>query len=63
MKMILHYEKKEYVLDNLIPEVDMKTATPEEIATNAKHVDDATKVACIIIATMTLELQNSYEDY
>lgn len=28
-----------------------------------QHIDDATKVACIMIATMTLELQKTYEDY
>lgn len=37
--------------------------TPEEIVEHKHHVNDASKVACIMIATISLDLQNSYEDY
>lgn len=59
----MRYDNKECVLDNPIPEISMKTATPKDVATNAKHVDVATKVACIMIAIMSPELQKYYEDY
>lgn len=38
-------------------------ATRKEIALHKQHVDDATNVACIMIATMVPDLQKSYEDY
>ncbi|KAI3768716.1 hypothetical protein L2E82_19546 [Cichorium intybus] len=61
--MALRYENKEYVLETELVDVDPETATPEEIASYQKHSDDATKVACIMIATMNPELQRIYEDY
>lgn len=61
--MALRFENKEYVLDKELIEVDPDTPTPEEYASYKKHYDDATKVACIMVATMTPELQIFYEDY
>ncbi|KAI3739397.1 hypothetical protein L2E82_29801 [Cichorium intybus] len=61
--MALRFEHKEYVLETELVEVDPNTATPEEIASYTKHSDDATKVACIMIATMNPELQRIYKDY
>lgn len=52
LKMNPCYENRQYVLDTLIHEIDMETTTPEEIYANAKHVDGAIKVACIMIVTM-----------
>ncbi|KAI3711037.1 hypothetical protein L2E82_40840 [Cichorium intybus] len=63
IKMALRFEHKEYVLETELVEVDPDTATPEEVAAYTKHSDDATKVACIMIATMNPELQRIYEDY
>ncbi|KAI3680369.1 hypothetical protein L2E82_50354 [Cichorium intybus] len=63
IKMTLRFEHKEYVLETELVEVDPDTATPEEIASYTKHSDHATKVACIMIATMNPELQRIYEDY
>ncbi|KAI3778460.1 hypothetical protein L2E82_07787 [Cichorium intybus] len=61
--MALRFEHKEYVLETELVEIDPDNATPEEIAQYSKHSDDATKVACIMIATMNPELQRIYEDY
>ncbi|KAI3753413.1 hypothetical protein L2E82_25465 [Cichorium intybus] len=63
IKMALRFEHKEYVLETELIEIDPDTATPDEIAQYSKHSDDATKVACIMIATMNPELQRIYEDY
>ena len=61
--MVTCYEDKEYVLDKELKEIDESTATPKEITDFRAHERDATKVACIMLATMTVELQKSYEDY
>ena len=37
--------------------------TPKEIVAYEKHYKDSTKVLCIMVATMTLELQRHDEDY
>ncbi|KAI3499715.1 hypothetical protein L1887_35524 [Cichorium endivia] len=63
IKMALRFEHKEYVLETEFVEIDPDTATPEELAQYTKHSDDASKVACIMIATMNPELQRIYEDY
>ncbi|CAH1435647.1 unnamed protein product [Lactuca virosa] len=63
IRMVTRYEDKEYVLDKELKELDETTATPEEVAEYMTHERDATKVACIMMATMTAELQKSYEDY
>ena len=55
--MTLCYENKNYVLDNPISEVDEMTVTPEELSLHTQHTGDATKVTCIMVATMLLELQ------
>ena len=63
IRMITRYEDKEYVLDKELKEINESTATPQEIAEFRAHERDATKVACIMTATMTAELQKSYEDF
>ncbi|KAL7611006.1 hypothetical protein Lser_V15G13097 [Lactuca serriola] len=63
IRMVTRYEEKEYVLDKELKEIDESTATLQEIADFRAHERDATKVACIMMATMTVELQKSYEDY
>ena len=63
IRMITRYEDKEYVLDKELKEIDETTTTPQKIADFQAHERDATKVACIMLATMTGELQKSYEDF
>ena len=58
----LRYEDKEYVIDKDLKEIDEQTATPEQIEEYRVHERDASKVSCIMISTMTVELQKSYED-
>ena len=54
--MDLHFGDKEYVLEKPLDEIDEEKATPEEMVAYKKHYNDATKVACIMVAIMTLEL-------
>ncbi|KAL7601099.1 hypothetical protein Lser_V15G26807 [Lactuca serriola] len=61
--MAFRYEEKEYVIDEKLKEIDETKASTEEIAEYRDHEKDATKVSCIMVATMTPELQRFYEDY
>ena len=63
IRMITRYEDKEYVLDRELKVVNEATNTPEELLEFIAHEKDATKVSCIMMATMTPELQKSYEDF
>ncbi|CAH1413538.1 unnamed protein product [Lactuca virosa] len=60
--MALRFENKEYVLEKELKELDENEATPEDLAAYKKHYDDATKVACIMVATMSPELQRALEE-
>lgn len=59
IRIVTCYEDKEYVLYKELKEVNIKTATPEEIAAFKAPERDATKVHCIMLATMTAKLQKS----
>lgn len=63
IKMDLCFEDKEYVLEKPLDDIDEESATTEQIVAYKKHYNDATKVSCIMVATMTPELQRHYEDY
>ncbi|XP_023758608.1 uncharacterized protein LOC111907046 [Lactuca sativa] len=63
IRMTLRFDDKEYVLEKEMNEIDESKATPEEIVDYKTHCKDATKVSCIMVATMTPELQRFYEDY
>ena len=60
--MAIHYKDREYVLDKELKEIAVTTATPKKIVEHTTHETDATKVSCLMITTITVELQNSYED-
>jgi len=62
IRAIARYEDKEYVLDEKLEKINPEIATPAEMTTFETHERDATKVHCIMIATMNAEFQKSYED-
>ncbi|KAL7587694.1 hypothetical protein Lser_V15G37713 [Lactuca serriola] len=62
IRTIARYEDKEYVLDEKLEKINPEIATPAEITTFETHERYATKVHCIMIATMNSEFQKSYED-
>ncbi|GJU16302.1 putative RNA-directed DNA polymerase [Tanacetum coccineum] len=49
-----------YVLDEQIPTIN-DNSTQEEIEAHQKHYDDANKVSCIMAASMSPELQKTFE--
>ena len=63
IRMVTRYEDKEYVIDKELKEIDETIVTPEVVTEYRAHEKDATKVSCIMLATMTAELEKSYEDY
>lgn len=63
LKMNYIYKHKEYVRKNPIPEIEKDTTTLEKLTNYNQHVDDATNFTCIMISTMSPDLQKSYEDY
>ena len=56
INMALCFEDKEYVLEKELLEIDETQATTVELAEYRKHYNDATKVPCIMVATMTPQL-------
>ncbi|KAL7607834.1 hypothetical protein Lser_V15G09770 [Lactuca serriola] len=61
--MALRYEDKEEILDKELVEINESTTTPKEITEYKAQCKEATKVSCIMLATITPELQKFYEDY
>ena len=61
LRIALRQERKLYVLD--IPHPQPLAAGATEAQRNAyqKHLDDATDVCCLMLATMTAELQKQHE--
>lgn len=55
--MALFYENKVYVLKSHVSEINNAITTPKEIDEHKQLFDDATKVVCIRISTMALDLQ------
>ena len=63
IKMALCFEDKEYGLKRPLDEIDEEKVTPQEMAAFKKHYNDGTKIACIMVAIMTPDLERYYEDY
>ncbi|GJY34865.1 retrotransposon protein, putative, ty1-copia subclass [Tanacetum coccineum] len=60
LRFTLRYENKEYVLDEQIPTINNES-TQDKIEAHQKHFDDANKVSRIMAASMSPELQNTFE--
>ena len=56
IRIAIRYEEKEYVLDKELKEIHESNDTPEQIFEYKVHEMGTTKVSCIMIATMTVEL-------
>ena len=63
IKIALRFEDKEYMLEKERFEIDETKFTPGQLAKYRRYCNDATKVACIMVATVIRELQWFYEDY
>ena len=61
LKMNLRYENKEHVIEKPLVGINESNTTQKEIISFNKHSDDVTKVACIMVATITPEIQKFYK--
>ncbi|WRX17143.1 hypothetical protein QQP08_009630 [Theobroma cacao] len=61
LKIILKQEKKFYVLDTSIALVPVADASVENKEAYQCHKDDDDQAACVMLASMTPELQNEHE--
>lgn len=61
MRIVLTHEKKLYVLDGPIPETPPAGASAALRNAHAKHLNDSVEVSCIMLASMTPELQKQHE--
>lgn len=60
LRIVLKQEKKSYVLDIPVPELP-EDATEEDQAARQTHLDDLDLATCIMLASMTPELQKQHE--
>ncbi|XP_021293402.1 uncharacterized protein LOC110423509 [Herrania umbratica] len=61
LKIVLKQEKKSYVLDTHIPPVLVTNASVEDKEAYQRHKDDDDQAACVMLASMTLELRKQHE--
>src|SRR5579859_7196555 len=62
LRIVLKQEKKEYVLEEPCPDEPEANASTADRKAYEKHCDDDVDVSCLILATMSSELQKQYED-
>ncbi|EOY04065.1 Retrotransposon protein, putative [Theobroma cacao] len=61
LKIVLKQEKKSYIFDTSIPPVPTTDANVEDKEAHQRHKDDDDQAACVMLASMTLELQKQDE--
>ncbi|WZZ87648.1 hypothetical protein YC2023_116227 [Brassica napus] len=62
LRIVLKQEKKDYVLENVLPEKPKTNVQHTERNAYDKHVSDRVDVCCLMLATMNSYLQRQYEN-
>ena len=62
LRIVLKQERKFYVLERAIPNEPANNAPRAEKDAYQKHVNDSVDVTCLMLATMTPELQKQFEE-
>ena len=62
LRLTLRYENKEYILNEQIVEINQDNASPTEIDAYNKRCLDSTKAYCIMVSTMSSELQKMFDE-
>lgn len=62
LRIVLKQEKKEYVLELPYPDELPEGATAAQKRDYEKHTNDSLDVSCLMLATMSSELQKQYEN-
>jgi hypothetical protein len=61
LRIVLRQEKKEYVLEQSYPNDLPDNANAAECKAYEKHCNDSLDVSCLMLATMSPDLQKQYE--
>ncbi|KAL4367915.1 hypothetical protein GQ457_05G023530 [Hibiscus cannabinus] len=61
MRVVLNQERKEYVIKEYIPIEPATNASRDDKDKFEKHMDDMLDVECLILVTITPELQKQHE--
>ena len=62
LRIVLRQERKLHILDDPVPEQPADEAPLAQISAYKKHSDEAEDVACLMLATMSPELQETLQD-
>ncbi|KAK8563377.1 hypothetical protein V6N12_035525 [Hibiscus sabdariffa] len=62
LRIVLKQERKEYVIEEAVPNDPGPNASRADKDKFKKHMDDMVDVGCLMLATMTPELQNQHEN-
>ncbi|KAK8597116.1 hypothetical protein V6N12_065592 [Hibiscus sabdariffa] len=62
LRIVLEQERKEYVIEEPVPDEPAANAPRADKDKFMKHLDDMLYVSCLMLATMSLELQKQHED-
>ncbi|KAK8593502.1 hypothetical protein V6N12_045582 [Hibiscus sabdariffa] len=62
MRIVLKHERKQYVIEEHVPNEPGANAPRADKDMFKKHLDDMIDVGCLMLATMTPELQKQHED-
>ncbi|KAK8708623.1 hypothetical protein V6N13_059661 [Hibiscus sabdariffa] len=62
LRIVLKQERKEYVIEEPVPNEPGANAPRANKDKFKKHVEDMVDVGCLMLATMTPELQKQHED-
>ncbi|KAL4290252.1 hypothetical protein GQ457_14G014440 [Hibiscus cannabinus] len=62
LRIVLKQERKEYVIEEVVPNEPGPNALRVDKDKFKKHMDDILDVGCLMLATMTPELQKQHED-
>ncbi|KAL4335564.1 hypothetical protein GQ457_07G005900 [Hibiscus cannabinus] len=61
MRIVLNQKRKQYVIKELVPNEPGINASRANKYKFEKHMDDILDVGCLVLVTMTLELQKQRE--
>ena len=61
LRIVLRQERKEYVLEQSYPNDLPDNASNADRTAYEKHCDDSVNVSCLMLATMSPDLQKQYE--
>ncbi|KAM7502650.1 hypothetical protein LguiB_001554 [Lonicera macranthoides] len=62
LRIVLKQERKDYVLENAIPEEPAANAPRAQKDAYQKHLNDDLDVSCLMLASMNADLQKQFEN-